>query len=584
MATGRATFPSAVLAIWCSLYGAVGRSGAATIETIAGGGAGDGLPANRQAVLPNGVAVDPAGNVFVADGQHGRVRRVDAATGIVTTVAGKGPSDVHTKPAPPYFCGDGGPATAACLDYPAAVARDAAGNLFIADSRNGRVRRVDASTGIISTIAGNGTPGTCGDGRPAVDACLDDPIGLAIDADGRIAIATRSVVRRVDTNGTISTVAGGGAAPCDDGTPAADVSFDYISGLSADAAGNIFIADAGNSINCRVDAVSHLASRIPNDIPCGTGAIAVDPTGNVFFGSRRLCRLDAGTGTATAIAGNLDEYCAQPDADEMPASAACVPFEYPIAFTPDGSPVIGLEDRVGRVDLARSTVRTVAGNGTPSICGEGGPATNACLEFFDRGFAVDPRGNLFIPEATYGRVWRVDGATRVFATAMANDAESCTPYGATDTCLGGAPIAVVVTANGDLLIAIGGDAGEFVRRLDTRTGRFETIAGGGAGIFCGDGGRRSGHVSVDRSPWPSIREATSCLPANTRGVCVASTPRRGSSRPWRATAGSESAATVGQPAARASERSKISRSTPTTTSSSRTVAADASVGWMRPPE
>jgi sugar lactone lactonase YvrE len=223
------------------------------ITTAAGNGtagfSGDGGPATSASLAyPGGVAVDAAGNLFIAD--YNRIRRVDGTTGIITTVAGNGISG---------FGGDGGPATSASLDRPGGVTIDAAGNLLIADQFNHRIRRVDGTTGIITTVAGNGTPFFNGDGGPATSAALDYPAGVAIDAAGNLLIADRvsDRIRRVDgTTGIITTVAGGGtgtggasrptAGFSGDGGPATSASLFNPAGVAVDAAGNLLIADQSN--------------------------------------------------------------------------------------------------------------------------------------------------------------------------------------------------------------------------------------------------------------------------------------------------------------------------------------------------
>jgi len=176
--------------------------------------------------LPRGLAIDAAGNLFIADIFNNRVRRVDAATGLITTMAGTGAGG---------FSGDGGLATAAELDFPEGLAIDAAGNLFIADSANNRIRRVDAATGIITTVAA---------------AELNSPKGLAVDAAGDLFIAdsTNNRIRRVDTaTGFITTVAGtvaGNVAGSfgGDGDLATAAKLNFPQGLAMDAAGNLFIS------------------------------------------------------------------------------------------------------------------------------------------------------------------------------------------------------------------------------------------------------------------------------------------------------------------------------------------------------
>jgi len=163
-----------------------------TITTVAGDGTfgfgGDGGPATAaQLNYPYSVGVDAAGNVLIPDTTNERLRRIDARTGIITTIAGNGT---------PSFSGDGGPATTAQIGFVPGVAVDSAGNLFITDHNAQRIRRVDAATGIITTVAGNGTAGFGGDDGPATAAQLTDPSGIALDASGNLFIADRLRVRR----------------------------------------------------------------------------------------------------------------------------------------------------------------------------------------------------------------------------------------------------------------------------------------------------------------------------------------------------------------------------------------------------
>src|SRR5205814_820849 len=152
-----------------------------TINTVAGGGAGDGGDATIANLnSPASVAVDSSGNLYIADLGNDRIRKIAAATGIITTVAGNGGL---------AFAGDGGAATNASLNTPASVALDASGNLYIADQGNHRIRKVDAATGIITTVAGNGSPAFAGDGGAATSASLNSPSGVALDASGNLYIA-----------------------------------------------------------------------------------------------------------------------------------------------------------------------------------------------------------------------------------------------------------------------------------------------------------------------------------------------------------------------------------------------------------
>jgi hypothetical protein len=242
-----------------------------TITTVAGTGTigygGDGGPAaNALLASPVGVATDAAGNLFIADATNYRIRRVDAGTGIITTVVGTGALG---------FGGDGGSATSALLNFPYGVAIDAGGNLFLSDYHNHRIRRVDAGTGIITTVAGTGVSGYGGDGGPAVNALLNTPTGVAIDAGGNLFLSDyhNHRIRRVDAGtGIITTVAGTGAFGYGgDGGPATGALLNYPRGVATDASGNLFIADSDNHRVRRVDA--------------GTGTITtVAGTGTAGYG------------------------------------------------------------------------------------------------------------------------------------------------------------------------------------------------------------------------------------------------------------------------------------------------------------
>src|SRR4029077_18913774 len=169
------------------------------LSLVAGNGvfgfAGDGGPAlDASFNSPGHVALDPAGNLFIFDIGNARIRRLDASTGVISTVAGNGTSG---------FAGDGGPATAAKLGYTPGFAWDSAGNLFLADQNNHRIRRVDAISGIITTVAGGvfgSFPSFSGDGGPAISASLNSPAGVAVDFAGNLFIADQSNhrIRRVD--------------------------------------------------------------------------------------------------------------------------------------------------------------------------------------------------------------------------------------------------------------------------------------------------------------------------------------------------------------------------------------------------
>jgi len=219
------------------------------------GYSGDGGPATAARLkIPYGVAVDGAGNIFIAEWGNHRVRKVDA-DGIITTVAGSGSIG---------YSGDGGPATAAQLGYPSRVAVDTAGNLYIVDRSNGRIRKVDTN-GIITTVAGNGpgNSGTTGEGQPAIETNLGSLYDLSVDAGGNLYINDlgNNWIRKVDTSGIVSIVAGTGARGYrGDGGLATDAWIAGAIGLGLDAGGNLYVADSANYWIRKVDTGGYITT------------------------------------------------------------------------------------------------------------------------------------------------------------------------------------------------------------------------------------------------------------------------------------------------------------------------------------
>jgi sugar lactone lactonase YvrE len=217
---------------------------------------GDGCVATSAELTgPSGVAVDAFGNLYIAEQANALIRKVDL-NGIISTVAGNGSVG---------FSGDGGLATGAQLNNPTDVAVDAAGNLYIADYANFRVRKVDATTGNISTFAGNGTSGNSSsyNGGPAINAELWNPGGLALDSAGDIYIATPGRIWKVDPSGIINTVAGADNNSfkySGDGGPATSAGFGLISGVAVDGAGILYVADGNDNVIRKVDVTTSILS------------------------------------------------------------------------------------------------------------------------------------------------------------------------------------------------------------------------------------------------------------------------------------------------------------------------------------
>ncbi len=219
-------------------------SSAGAISTVAGNGnagnAGDGSAATgAQLNLPVGLAVDSAGNLFIADYGNNRVRKVAASSGTISTVAGNGVQG---------YGGDGHAATSAALNGPQSVAVDANGNLYIADSQNNRVRVVTPA-GTISTVAGTGLPGYTGDGHAATGANIVSPTGLVVDSSGAVYFTDSStVIRKFTVGGSIFTIAGNGTLGYSgDGGLATAAQLDVPMGMAVDSKGVLYVADAANN-------------------------------------------------------------------------------------------------------------------------------------------------------------------------------------------------------------------------------------------------------------------------------------------------------------------------------------------------
>lgn len=215
------------------------------ISTLAGTGtagfSGNGVPAvQAQFNSPWGITLDIANNLYIADRDNNRVRKIDLSTGIITIVAGSGVSG---------SAGDGGDATAANLNKPISVCVDTAFNIYFADENNHRVRKVTHSTGFISTIAGTGTAGYNGDGIAATTARLHFPSGVGVDLAGNVYISDRTNqrLRKINTQGIISTIAGTGSiGSSGDGGVATSAQLNYPRELFSDGSGNIYFADTDN--------------------------------------------------------------------------------------------------------------------------------------------------------------------------------------------------------------------------------------------------------------------------------------------------------------------------------------------------
>ncbi|HET9051778.1 MAG TPA: hypothetical protein VFO60_08745 [Candidatus Dormibacteraeota bacterium] len=320
-------------------------------NTATGGGfGGDGGPATAASfAAPYGVVADGKGNVYIADLFNEEVRKV-SSSGIITDFAGMGPNSGYS--------GDSGPATQALLNAPVGLAIDASGNLLICDANNHVVREVDTSTGIITTVAGNGTPGYTGDNGAATSAEIATPWSIAALPGGGFLVSDigNVVVRKVDATGTITTFAGdGNYGFSGDGGPATLAELRNPQGLAVDPAGDAFIADDGDQVVRKVD-----------------------PAGNI-----------------TTIAGS--NGVSTSSGDGGPATSALLNGPDGLTFSAGNlyvSESVGA--RVRKIDPA-GIITTVAGNGNQGYSGDGGPATAAQLGGPAQ-LSVDTNGDLFIAD------------------------------------------------------------------------------------------------------------------------------------------------------------------------------------------
>lgn len=390
------------------------------------GNAGDGgLAADALFASPVALGFDVLGNLYVADAANDRVRRV-APSGIISTYAGRS-----------HFAGDEGPAASALLHTPESVALDPAGNLFISDTLNHRIRRV-AANGTISTIAGTGVSGFSGDGGAALGAQLNSPGAIAVDGDGRVVFfdKSNSRVRVIERSGTIRTVAGNGVyGSAANGAQAVASNLGTIRGIAVDVRGMIYLAD--NNFN-----------RVWR----------VEPNG--------LIRVHAGTG-GPSFGG-----------DGGPATAAQIRTPSGMVFDAEGNLWIGDSGnaRVRRVS-ADGVISTIAGTGVSNWPQEGGIAAENPLGGI-QGVALDGLGNLFICHWSAihrvgrdGRIHKIGGGGPVRRV----DSDLGDGGSANDANLGGNPW-IVASREGDLWIA---DPGiHRIRKMTLNTPTRMEVAGG----------------------------------------------------------------------------------------------------------
>ena len=443
------------------------QSGPYVVQTVAGSSnIGDGGPAiAAQITNIQGIAVDAAGNLYLADTDNARIRKV-ATNGAITTLAGSGIVG---------FAGDGGAAASAQLNLPYGVAVDSKGAVYVADLGNNRVRRIGPD-GTISTVAGTGTAASTGDGGLATAASLDSPRNLAVDSAGNLYISEFNGhrVRKVAAaDGTISTFAGAGVAGFSgDNGPPAQAQLAYPAGLSFDSGGSLYIADSGNNRVRRI-----MAGTIATVVGAGNTAL-VAPVAVVVGGAASIYVADYNPMVHMLTAGGVWTLFAGVGAagfsgDGGPASAAQLMQPHDIAIDASGDLYIADGVRLRKVDT-HGNISTVAGDGYLNAVGDFGPATSALL-YQPSGVTLDAQGNLYIADTGTQRVRQVtpSGTITTFA-GNGTAAQSADQISSVQATLN-FPMGVAISPSGNLIIA--DTQNERVREVTA--GIIQTVVGTG---------------------------------------------------------------------------------------------------------
>lgn len=485
------------------------------INTFAGNGqtgyinnTGDGGAAtDAQLSLPSGVSVDSKGDVFIADTDHNQIREV-TPDGTISTVAGDGYPSFYGDPTTTTnpdgtVTTNPSPATSAELNHPEDVFVDTSGNLYVADTENGAIRKI-GTDGNINTVVGSPTTvgvGYSGDGGAAASAGLIEPFSVYIDGTGQIFIAERADgrIREVNNKGIINTIVGTGTLGFSgDGGPAAKAQLNLPTGVALDSSGNVYIADDGN-FRIRKDAGGTLNTIAGNGVYSYSGdggkataaqiyapqGVAADAAGNFYIADtgNNVVRKVAANGVISTIAGN---GTAGSTGDGGSATAAELNAPQGVAVDSSGNLYIAdtANSRVRKVTPG-GAISTYAGTGTPGYAGDGGLATSAQI-YAPTSLAVDSAGNLYI--ADFGNnVVREVTSGGIISTLAGTGSQGYSGDGtpASHSRLNG-PQSVAVDKTGNVYIA--DQMNSRVRMVTTSTGIITTIAGTGVPGYSGDGG------------------------------------------------------------------------------------------------
>ena len=453
---------------------------------------GDGGPATDAVIYqPIGVAVDTLGNIFLSTTDF-RIRKINTA-GIISTIAGNGING---------FGGDGGPATAAEISYAAGVAVDKMGNVYFSDMANLRMRKISTS-GIISTIAGNGTAGYGGDDSAATIAMINYAWGVCVDTSGNIYFSdgSNNRIRKINTSGIITTVAGNGAAGFSgDGGPATAAELNSPWGLCVDKGGNVIIADVMNNRIRKISPAGIITTIAGDSVAGRTGdggaatlAELTSPYGVATNKNGNICLIDGNnlavnvrmindSGIIRTIAGNTS-FGYTGDGTAATATLLGEPVDCFVDSTGNMYIADQYNYRIRKVNTS-GIISTFAGTGAAGYSGDGGPATAATM---NRIWSVtgDNRGNIYFSDYNNFVVRKITSSGIISTVAGNNTAGYGGDHGPATAAMINSPAKLAFDNNGNLYIGDWGN--QVVRKVDT-AGIITTVVGTGANGNTGDGG------------------------------------------------------------------------------------------------
>ena len=499
------------------------------ISTVAGTGtsgfSGDGAAAGAaQLHFPSGVALDGSGNLYIVDRGNQRIRKIATvpgfsagilSSGVISTVAGSSTTS--------GYGGDGAAATAARLSIPEGVALDGSGNLYIADFGNQRIRKVDASSGNISTVAGTGTSGFSGDGAAATAAQLNFPRGVALDGSGNLYIADTANhrIRKVDSSGNITTVAGTGTSGFSgDGAAAGAAQLNLPAGVALDGSGNLYIADGNRRIR-KIATVpgfsagilsSGVISTVAQQVVGVARSVAPDGSGNLYIAaSDRIYKLSPQSGggvtlptvslsanpsvirrgesatltwrATNALSAAIDQGIGAVALGGSRQVSPTATTRYAITVTNSNSRTARAVATV-TVREPRTPVNTVGGEGAAGFSGDGGPAAQARINS-PGGVALDGSGNLYIADTDNHRIRKIDVLGTISTVAGTGTAGFSGDAAAAAAAQLNSPRGLDADEAGNLYIA--DTSNHRIRKIDVSTGNISTVAGTGTAGYGGDG-------------------------------------------------------------------------------------------------